>query len=286
MIAVLPLLAVLLLGVLPDASAPQPSKAAPAQKQFTPEQEEQIRQEQDEFKKQHEAARQEAVRINDLAGKIHSEADARQVVDSIAEQLTHHQHLFWAAQSFRHRVAHAEYEAVSDTAGLIPEQRVVDVWNEYVREIDAPEEALITVAELHALRAAQYRATSRYLWKQDSLQTIWSMPNIFAVDKSGQVADGCRALETLRMIYAMHEMFGNVRSVRERIKSGVLTAAVEGPASSEKKVVAKAPALSLRAVSQYTDPINPAARRYEQEHGGHAYDQMVRRLFDELFPAE
>ena len=34
------------------------------------------------------------------------------------------------------------------------------------------------------------------------------------------------------------------------------------------------------------DPVNPAARRYQQEHGGHEYDQLVRRLFDELFPAE
>jgi hypothetical protein len=95
---------------------------------FTREQQEQIRQKMEQIRLQHEPERQEAIRLNDLAANIHSEADARKFVDAVAEQVTHHQHLMWAALRIRHRVAHAEYEAVSDPSGLIPEQRIVDVW--------------------------------------------------------------------------------------------------------------------------------------------------------------
>jgi hypothetical protein len=35
-----------------------------------------------------------------------------------------------------------------------------------------------------------------------------------------------------------------------------------------------------------TNPIRPAERRYVQENGSEAYDQLLARLFDELFPAE
>jgi hypothetical protein len=34
------------------------------------------------------------------------------------------------------------------------------------------------------------------------------------------------------------------------------------------------------------NPIQPAVRRYQQEHGERAYQQLLRRLFAELFPAD
>jgi hypothetical protein len=34
------------------------------------------------------------------------------------------------------------------------------------------------------------------------------------------------------------------------------------------------------------NPIRPAERHYVQEHGSAAYDELLKRLFDELFPAE
>jgi len=237
----------------------------------------------------HEPERKEAIRINDLAANIHSEADARKLVDAVAEQLTHHRHLLWAAQKYRHRVAHAEYEAVADPSGLIPEQRIVDVWNEYVREIDAPEEALVTAAELHSLRRGDFLTTSRYSWKRDLSQSVWTMPNIYAVDANGEIADGCRALETLKIIHEMHENFANVRFARERVQKGISVPDVAqhqppspAPASAQARIVAS----NRLGTAWYQNPIRPAAYRYQQEHGGQAYDRLVRRLFDELFPAE
>src|ERR1700690_2916599 len=175
MIAI-PLLAALLLGSPQDPAADPPVPAPPptvlkAPIQFTPEQQEKIRKKKEQFRISHEPQRKEAVRINDLAGNIHSEADARKLVDAVAEQLTHHKHLFWAAENFRHRVAHAEFESVSDASGLIPEQRVVDVWNEYAREIDAPEEALITLLDFQKFRAAELHF-SQHNWQLDLTQSI------------------------------------------------------------------------------------------------------------------
>jgi hypothetical protein len=34
------------------------------------------------------------------------------------------------------------------------------------------------------------------------------------------------------------------------------------------------------------NPVRSAERRYLQEHGQSEYDQLLKRLFDELFPAE
>src|ERR1700682_5845318 len=71
-----------------------------------------------------EQARQAAVHLNELAGNIHSEADARAFVDAVAEQFSGGQPQTWTTRSIRHRVARAEFHAVSDSAQLIPEQRI------------------------------------------------------------------------------------------------------------------------------------------------------------------
>jgi hypothetical protein len=100
MIAI-PLVAVLLLG--------SPQQADVSQPHWTPEQLEPIKQKEEQFRQQYEPTRQRAIHINDLAGNLHSEADARAFVDAVAEELTGHRHMSWTTRSIRHRVAHAEY---------------------------------------------------------------------------------------------------------------------------------------------------------------------------------
>jgi hypothetical protein len=288
---VIPLVAVLLLGApqQADPSRPGPSQlqAAPSQPQWTPEQREQIRQKQEQFRQQYEPTRQRAIHINDLAGNIHSEADARAYVDAVAEELTGHRHMSWTTRSIRHRVAHAEYQAATDSSRQIPEGRIVDVWNEYVREIDAPAETLVTVAELHNLRDAMYTSASKLMWKPEFGQSIWTMPNIYALSADGRVASGCRALEALKIIHDMHDLFGNVRNAREREQKGVLVSELikkreENPAPVGKTVLA---AGSLHATIGFNS-VEPFAYRYQQEHGERAYQQLLRRLFAELFPED
>src|SRR6266481_5710481 len=95
-----------------------------------------------------ERHRQAANEINDLAGRIHSEADAVAFVDKIAEFFADTLPPIWVTRSVRQQVAHAEFEAVSNPSRLIPEQRVADVWNKYVREIGASEEFTICVTRI------------------------------------------------------------------------------------------------------------------------------------------
>ena len=288
---VIPLVAVLLLGApqQADPSPPGPSQlqAGPSQPQWTPEQREQIRQKQEQFRRQHEPMRQRAIHINELAGNIHSEADASAYVDAVAEELTGHRHMSWTTRSIRHRVAHAEYQAATDSSQLIPEERIVDVWNEYVREVDAPAETLVTVAELHNLRDAMYTSSSKLLWKPEFGQSIWTMPNIYALGADGKVASGCRALEALKIIHDMHDLFGNVRGARERVQKGVLVSDLikkreENPAPVGKAVLT----VSGFHASSAFNSVEPFAYRYQQEHGERAYQQLLRRLFAELFPAD
>jgi hypothetical protein len=175
----------------------------------------------EEGRLRNEALRQAAVHVNELAGNIHSEDDAMVFVDAVAERVMENEQS-WTTRGVRHRVAHAEFESVSDPSRLIPEQRIVDLWNQYVRELDAPEETLVTAAELHNLRDAMY-TSSRYMWKNQKFpQSLWTVPSIYALGADGRVAEGCRAIEALKIFHDMFQFPQNVQGARERVKKGVL----------------------------------------------------------------
>src|SRR5579864_8250107 len=93
---------------------------------------------------EYERHKQSAIRINELAGRIQSEAEASAVVSEIAGLFAKELPPARASGSIRQRVAHAEYETVRNLARLIPEERIVDVWNQYVKEIGASDEAIVS----------------------------------------------------------------------------------------------------------------------------------------------
>jgi hypothetical protein len=231
---------------------------------------------------QNERHRQAAVRINDLAGQIQSETDANAVVAEIAAIFSKEMPSAWVASGIDRRVATAEYQSVHEVAKRIPEQRIVDVWNEYLREIGAPEGTLVTVAEIHNMRDAEL-TVAQHLWAR-GYQTIWMVPNIYAVGTDGKVADGCRAIEAIRVIYELDRFPQNLRSARDRIRRGVLASdqvknhtAGLAPPKARGVLVAAHPDENL---------VRSAEQRYLQEHGSLAYDQLLKQLFEELFPAE
>ncbi len=228
----------------------------------------------------YEQHKQAAIRINDLAGRIHSEADASAVVSEIAGLFAKELPPAWVSSSIRQRVAHAEYEAVREPARLISEQRIADVWNQYVKEIGAPDEAIVSVAEIHNMRDGSY-TVAQLMWARGT-QTIWTMPNVFALGSDGKVADGCRALDAIRLIHDLDDLFQNLRGARDRLQRGIV-------ASEEIKNRAGNPNAQSHSTTRLeahadTNPIRPAEQRYVQEHGSVAYDQLLVRLFDELFP--
>jgi hypothetical protein len=148
---------------------------------------------------EYERHKEAAIRINELAGRIHSEADASAFVSEIAGLLANALPPVWASSGIRQRVAHVEYETVRNPAKLISEQRIVDVWNQYVKEIGAPDEAIVSVAEIHNMRDS-LSTVAQLMWARGN-QTIWTMPNVYALGPDGKVTDGCRALEAIRVIY-------------------------------------------------------------------------------------
>lgn len=237
-----------------------------------------------EVHKKAEASRQAAIRINEFAGNIHSEQDARAFVDAVAEEFYGHHHLGWIGRDIRHRVAHAEYEAVSDPARLIPEQRVVDVWNEYVRELDAPAETLITVAEVHNLRDAMYASKDR-MWTKLHYQSMWTIPNVYPGGADGRVADGCRAVEALKILHDLFFSFPSVRMARDRVQKGVLVSDLIKQPPQDTLPQPQAVRAEFKTMMS-VNPVQPAESRYIQAHGERDYDRLIRRLFDELFPRE
>jgi hypothetical protein len=230
---------------------------------------------------EYERHRQAAIRINDLAEQIQTEADASAVVAEIATLFSKEMPSAWLASGINQRVAKAEYQSVHDPAKRIPEQRIVDVWNHYVREIGAPDEALVTAAEIHNMRDAEYTLAD-HLWARGN-QTIWTMPNIYTVAADSKIADTCRAIEAIRVIYDL-DGFQNLRSARDRVRKGVLVSE-----SVKNRLAGSAPQTTGRVLltaRAEDNPVRSAERRYLQEHSSLAYDQLLKRLFDELFPAE
>jgi hypothetical protein len=233
----------------------------------------------DEARRQAEAHRQAAIQMNELAGRIQSEADARQIADAIAKMFDEYLPPPWATHSLPNRIARAEYDAVSDPSRLIPEQRIADVWNEYVREIDAPDEALVTSAEIHSLRDGDY-ASAQMMWTRVG-QSIWTMPNLYAAGSDGKVANGCRAFEALRVVYDLSNMFWNVRAARERLQKGIVASNQIGRSKSwTGKVTARLEA------SVIDNPIRPAESRHIREQGMVRFNLLLESLSDKLFPPE
>jgi hypothetical protein len=124
--------------------------------------------------------RQESIRINELAGNIKSEADARAFVDSVADMFADSLHPSWVTTGIRERIADVE-------------------------------EAIVTVAEIHSMRDTMF-ATGQVAWSRGRGQSAWTMPNIYAVGDDGKVAEDCRAVEALRVLYDLDQMFDNLRS--------------------------------------------------------------------------
>lgn len=233
-------------------------------------------------KELYEQHKQAAIRINEIAEGIRSEADASSFVSEIARLFGKELPPAWASSSIRQRIAHAEYETDRNPARLISEQRIADVWNQYAEEIGAPDEAIVSVAEIHNMRDGAY-TLAQLMWARGN-QTIWTMPNVFALGADGKVADGCRAVEALRVIHDLDDLFQNLRVARDRLRRRIV-------ASEEVKKRGGEPNPQPHSTVRFeahadTNPIRPAEQRYVQAHGSEAYTQLLFRLFDELFPLE
>lgn len=220
--------------------------------------------------------------INELAGKMQSLDDSRRMADLIAAIFADDLPPGWVTRPVRDRVARAEFETAGVHGTPIPEQRVVDAWNRYITTIGASQDAIVTVAEIHNLRDGLY-TSARFFWSRGN-RDIWSAPNIYATGPDGKVADGCTAVEILRVFYDLSNQFGNLRGARERVRLGVMISDTVKPLPEAAAHVTMKASVSGGAVAR-DNPVEDAEIRYVREHGLPMLNHAVVALLDDLFPS-
>jgi hypothetical protein len=225
--------------------------------------------------------RRTAIRVNDLAGAIHTEQDARAFVDAVGQAVAE-QVPYALTAPLRERVARAEFAAVSDPSKLIPEQRVAEAWNRWVTDVNGPIEARVTPAEIHNLRDASF-ASAEGTWPK--YQSFWSMPNVYAATTDGRLADGCRPLEALLILHDINHLFVNLLSARERVAKGILASGQIRKHFEEKGVTRKATLVSM-AENPAQRQLRHAEEDYFESHGEVATTVRVLQLVSQVLGDE
>jgi hypothetical protein len=111
------------------------------------------------------------------------------------------------------------------------------------------------------------------------------MPNIYAVGRNEKVADGCRAVETLRVVWDLANIFDNLRGARESVQKGVMLSdqikhSQEAPASAQTRSEARLEVLKV------DNPVRVAEMQYIREHGATGFSHAIEGLIYNLFPPQ
>lgn len=222
--------------------------------------------------------RESAEQLNELAGNIHSPADARRLVDFVAQLFSKETPSKLLDGSRLSRVSQAEFSAVSDPHKLIPEVRLVSAWNAYVETMHAPETCRVTVPEVHYLRDS-FLSSARVLWDRGH-GNIWSVPSIYATQSNGELAPGCRAIESIRVLWDLANMAENLKMARDGVKNGLV------PSDLYRQSQAQPPtsAVENRFVTTIThvNPMEIAKRQYIQAHGTKEFHKAVIAMLDDV----
>jgi hypothetical protein len=225
--------------------------------------------------------RARATAINELAGRIQSRDDARKLVDLVAAEFADELPPRWATRSIRNHIARAEFETAADPGSLIPEQRVADAWNDYLQKIGAPQDAYVTSAEIHVLRDSLY-VDAQFFWARGN-QSIWTVSNIYAVGPDGKVADGCRAIEVLNILWQLANQPRVLHGMRELIKKNQrLSDMIKEPSKPPSPESEKA-YFTAQVIQMPPNPVEQAALHYMREHGMRALNGAIEGLLKDLF---
>lgn len=229
-----------------------------------------------------EEHRRSAVRVNELAGKIRSEADARDFVDETAKLFLSGLP-YWFSRSERKRVARAEFLSVSK-GRYISEERIASVFNRLMDDIDAGPELRVTASEVHTMRAAQI-LTTRTMWQHPGMQNIWQTPNVHSVTPQGGVAPGCRAVESLKLLYVLLELPSNLGYAREIIKKGE-DLGIELQKAPQKLTPGAPAKMEGRLETHGRDPLeaalDEARMTYVRRYGVRAFEDRLKEMFDRI----
>lgn len=219
--------------------------------------------------------------INDLAGQIKSLDDARKLVDLVAAEFSDELPPKWAARPIRDRIARAEFESAVDPGVLIPEQHVADAWNDYLQKIGAPQEIYVTAAEIHILRDSYY-VSSQLSWVRGN-QNIWTVPKVYALGANGKVANGCRAVEVLNILWQLANQPETLQGARNLIKKGEQMSDIYKNPSKPPAPGSERAYVTAQVTQMPPNPVRQAALRYMNDHGVRGLNRAIEGLLEELF---
>jgi len=164
-----------------------------------------------------EAQRERLTTINDLAATASDITATRKLVGMTFSLLAPEAPDRWTDPVLCERLAEAEFLSITTRGGLISEERVATAWNNYAKVINLPSADIVTSAEIHSLREGS-KAASDFLWNRGN-RSLWTLPNIYALDSNGRLASGCRVLETLRILWDLNVHIENLEGARQRLNA-------------------------------------------------------------------
>ena len=92
------------------------------------------------------------------------------------------------------------------------------------------------------------------------------------------------AVEALRILHDLDQLFDNLRGARERLRKGIVASDVFKKSLENTNANQKTTARLEARID--TNPIRPAENKYVLEHGADHFIQFMEMLFEELFPAK
>jgi hypothetical protein len=221
----------------------------------------------------------QALKLDELATGIHTVTDARSLVDFIADMFSDQLKPARIDSRFRAQIAEAEFASVSRPDRLIPEQRLAGAWNIFAKTIKAPANCQVTTAELHNLRDSLFTST-RLLWARGS-RNVWAVPGIYATQADGSMATGCRAIESIRVLWDLATMPDNLSSTRVCVNQGVLASEVFSRAQAHPTITAARSYVSTGPGTR--NPVDAAAREYVARGGTKAFSKALEAMLNQAF---
>src|SRR6185437_16109499 len=103
-----------------------------------------------------------------------------------------------------------------------------------------------------------------------------------ALGPDGKVANGCRALEAVLVVWRMANYYEEIGAARNRVKLGIVESDMFK--KQEKKPVTGRVQTEVRFSNQPENPIEAAERRYVSEHGMTDFSGVVVEMMGNLFP--
>ncbi len=199
--------------------------------------------------------------------RIHSEGDAEAYIDALLEKYKIDDTRLPGLPRFKARLIRAEYAGVRDSSKRIDERVVAEAFNKIMDRWGTPVWTRISIKEFHAVRV---------------LMSSMLYPHAAPRSSDGHVADRCRPVEALYLIYLLETNRRVLPGIRELLKTGRWPG--EDLLMEQKKVARREvrPASGTQAEPQRDQEYVEARTKYFQDHPSDDITVQINELFAAL----